>query len=62
MVRLADAEGEAYVVKRLLADIPTALSFKFEGMPAAIEFIKVLSINTRDGRVEFRDVHFAPPP
>jgi TolB-like protein len=62
VVRLADAESPYDVRKRVLADIPTELNFTFKGMPAAIEFIKVLSINTDDGRVEFRDVHFAPAP
>jgi TolB-like protein len=59
-VRLADVETPQYGARKLLiTEIPVEAKLIFEGVPSAIEFIKILHLSTSDGHVEFRDVRFS---
>lgn len=59
-IRLADIEEDlGDLEKYLITEIPTQMTLFFEGVPSSIEFIKILHLDTSDGDVEFRDVHFS---
>ncbi|MEO1084627.1 MAG: hypothetical protein AAFY88_10315, partial [Acidobacteriota bacterium] len=58
-IRLADVEVTSRgAKKRMIAEIPVEAKIVFEGVPSAIEFVKVLHITTSDGDIEFRDIRF----
>lgn len=58
-VRLGDVEVTRNTAKKfLITEIPNEAKLYFEGVPSTIEFIKILHLSTKDGDVEFRDVHF----
>ncbi len=57
LVKVANNEGRD-VRARLITEVPTSIELHFQGVPSTIEFIKVLSLKTSLGQVEFRDVRF----
>jgi TolB-like protein len=42
----------------LITEIPTKMTISFEGVPSAIEFVKILQVTTSVGTVHFRDIRF----
>lgn len=56
-VKMANVEGR-WVRNRLITEVPTSIEIQFQGVPSTIEFIKVLSIRTDLGQIEFRDIRF----
>ena len=55
--KMANVEGPDIRI-RLITEVPTAIEIQYQGVPSTIEFIKVLSIKTSFGQVEFRDIRF----
>ena len=57
-VKAANDEGSSYADARFITEVPISIEIQFEGVPSTIEFIKILSIQTGLGQVEFRDIRF----
>lgn len=56
-VKIGDKRGDTWGVDKLLiTGIPMSLQIFFEEIPPAVESIKILSIRTSIGNIEFRDV------
>ena len=55
--KMANLEGDD-IKTRLITEVPTSIEIQFQGVPSTIEFIKILSIKTNLGQVEFRDIRF----
>jgi len=60
---IADVDSTAsYVEKFLITEVPVSLKIYFDGVPSAIEFIKILHLATSGGALEFRNIQFSKEP
>lgn len=57
---LGDVDSTARELRKfLITEVPTSLKIVFQGVPSAIEFIKILNVSTADGDIAFRNVYFS---